>query len=145
MDVLNGFRNTFNELLKDSEKSINELSEDLNTSPYVILKWKNRTVDLKMRSLIKIADYFDCSLEYLCGKTQVFLDYEPKACPLFCDRIVTVLSECHVSSYSLFKNTKVRPAQYHHWRTGTEPLLSSLETIAEHLEITLDYLLGRDR
>ena len=69
MNILLGFRNTFNELLKDSEKSITELSKELNTSPYVISRWKNRNVDIKMRSLIRLSDYFNCSLEYLCGQT----------------------------------------------------------------------------
>ncbi len=144
MNILLGFRNTFNELLKDSEKSITELSKELNTSPYVISRWKNRNVDIKMRSLIRLSDYFNCSLEYLCGKTSTYLDYNPKTCPKFSKQVVKVLKDCKSSSYSLFKDTKIKPAQYHNWKKGTEPLLTSLETIAEYLDITLDYLVGRE-
>lgn len=144
MDVLLGFKNTFNELLTERNVSLKELSERLCTIPSVVSEWKNKLVDVKLKSLVKIADYFNCSLEYLCGKTAVYLDYEPKPCPAFGERITKVLKECKYSSYKLFKNTSIKPAQYHHWRTGTEPLLSSLEVIAEKLEITLDYLIGRD-
>lgn len=144
MDVFVGFRNTFNYLLNDSGKSIAAIGRDLGTSPYVIMKWKKQAVDPKEKTLIKLADYFNCSIEYLCGKTNEYLDYEPRSCPAFGERIVDVLKSSGWSSYKLFKETKISPAQYHGWRTGTEPLLSSLEAIAEALDVTLDYLVGRN-
>ncbi len=38
MDVLSGFKDTFGELLKESYKSIKQISVELDTSPYVVLK-----------------------------------------------------------------------------------------------------------
>lgn len=143
MDVLTGFRNTFAELVQDDEKTIRELSKELKTSPFVVLKWKNSYVNPKLRSLIKIADYFHCSLEFLCGKTNDDSYFEPRECPAFGERLTAVLKECRFSSYRLFKESKISPAQYQHWREGIEPLMTSLETIAECIGISLDYLTGR--
>lgn len=144
MDVLSGFKDTFGELLKESYKSIKQISVELDTSPYVVLKWKHRLTDVKLKSLIKIADYFECSVEFLCGKTKNHIEFTPKVCPPFSERIISVLKENKCSTYRLFKDTSIKPAQYHYWRKGTEPLWSSLETVAEYLGITLDYLIGRD-
>lgn len=144
MDVISGFKDTFNELLKESDKTIKQVSIELNTSPFVVLKWKHKLTDVKLKSLIKLADYFDCSVEFLCGKTKRQKDFEPRRCPPFGERMVKVLKEKGCSTYRLFKDTAIKPAQYHHWRKGTEPLLSSLETVAEYLGVTLDYLIGRD-
>ena len=145
MDVLAGFTETFNDLIKENEKSVKNLSTELGTSPFVIQKWKNHSVDLKLKSIIKLADYFNCSIEFLCGKTRTYLDYTPKECPKFGDWILELLKQCNSSSYKLLKDTSIKPAQFHYWRKGIEPLLSSLEVIAEYLDITLDYLIGRDQ
>lgn len=145
MDILLGFKNTFNELLQDRDIGVIKLSMQLHMLPSIVSKWKNSLVDLKLKSLIKLVDFFDCSLDYICGRSNMVLDYNPKVCPKFGERIVTVLKACNCSSYKLFQNTSIKPAQYHHWRTGTEPLLSSLGIIADYLGITLDYLVGRDR
>ena len=145
MNVLVGFKETFNDLLKESEKTLDEIAADLHTSKSVISKWKNHTKDLKMKSLIKLADYFNCSVEFLCGNSRDQLNYTPKECPPFCTYIKTVLASCKVSAYKLVKNTSISRAQFHRWSKGTEPLLTSLETVAEFLDITLDCLIGRDR
>ena len=145
MDILLGFKNTFNELLCEKDISAKEAGRLLNTLPSVVSKWKNKAEDLKLKSVIKIADFFDCSLEFLCGHTAEQLNYTPQLCPPFGERIVTVLHECNCSSYKLFKSKIVSPAQYQHWRTGTEPLLSSVAKIANYLNVTIDYLVGRDR
>lgn len=145
MDVIVGFRNTFNYLLSDSGKSMATIGRESGISPYVIMKWKKQSVDPKAKTLIKLADYFNCSIEYLCGKTNDYLDYKPQSCPAFGERLVEVLKASGWSSYKLFKQTKISPAQYHRWRKGMEPLLSSLEAIAEALDVTLDYLVGRNR
>lgn len=145
MDILTSFRETFNELLLERDITVKRLSEDIGKSPIVVLRWKNQNKDLKLKSLITLADYFNCSLEFLCGKTDVALDYVPKPCPAFAEWLPTVLVSCNKTSYQLFKHTGIKASQFHYWKTGTEPLLSSLEILSEYLTVTLDYLVGRDR
>lgn len=145
MDILSGFKNTFNELLRERNVSEREFAKQLNTLPSVVSEWKNKSIDIKLKSLIKIADFFECSLEFLCGRSAICVDYSSKPCPPFGERLAEVLKEVGCSSYKLLKNTAISPAQYHYWRKGTEPRLTSLGVIADYLEISLDYLVGRER
>lgn len=98
-----------------------------------------------MESIIKLVDYFNCSIEYLCGNTLTVLEFEPKPCPPFGDWMQMVLKHCGKTSYQLFKETSIKSSQYYYWRKGAMPLLTSLDVIASYLDITLDYLVGRDR
>ena len=91
MDILLGFKDTFNDLLIDKELTVKEFSKQLCTLPSVVSEWKNNPVNHKMKTVLKVADYFKCSLEFLCGKTTIYLDYQPQSCPVFKDRIVQVL------------------------------------------------------
>lgn len=144
MDVKKGLRERLNELIEYSGKTEKELSKALGTSCGVISKWRRGDIDPKLRSVIKLADFFECSLEYMCGKTEYDTYYERKDVERFGERLPKVLKACNKTAYRLIKDTRITSAQYAHWRKGIEPLLSSAEEIAEYLGITLDYLVGRD-
>ncbi len=143
--VLIQFRRTLNELIDEKGLTTKELSHELQISYFVLLKWKNHYRNPRLGSLLKLADYFNCSIEFLCGKTTEFLNYVPnRICPKFGDRIDSILKQCNNTAYQLFKNTSIKNSQYHYWKKGSEPVLTSLEAIAEYLGITIDYLVGRD-
>lgn len=56
-------------LRKEKELSQLELAKDLNVAKQTVSNWENanRCPDYEM--LVKIADYFDVSLDYLLGRT----------------------------------------------------------------------------
>ncbi len=47
----------------------NTLAKSIGLSTAIATKWKNGTIP-KGEILIKIADYFDCSIDYLLGRTE---------------------------------------------------------------------------
>ncbi len=144
-EIVEKFTNSLNDIIVERGYNTTSLSQAMGVDKILVHKWRRNGKDVKLKTLIKLADFFDCSIEYLCGKTDVCLDYTPNREILpFGVRIKQVLAECHVSAYSLLENTTIKRSQYQHWKDGIEPRLSSLETIAEYLSITIDYLVGRD-
>ncbi len=142
-DVVKGFKASLGELMADKGLSPTGLGRAMGVNMFVVRKWLYDVRDVKLRSLVKIADFFGCSLEYLCGKTDVFLSYEPRPLPPFASHIKTVLRECGKSSYRLLKDTRIAPSQYNEWLHGSTPKLTTLELLAEYLDVTLDFLVGR--
>lgn len=143
-EIVEKFKSTFKDLIEQKEIGIGELAKELNTSRFVIHKWLTVAKDMRLSSLLKIADYFKCSIDYLCGRTDVYLGYMPQEIPPFSDRLKEVLAECNKSAYRLFKDTKIMPPQLHQWTYNTRPMLNNLELIANYLEVSIDYLIGRD-
>lgn len=47
----------------------NPVAKDIGISSGVVTKWKNGTTIPNGETLIKIADYLDCSVDYLLGRT----------------------------------------------------------------------------
>ena len=144
-EIVEKFKLTLKDLIEQKRMGICDLARELNTSRFVIHKWLVVAKDMRFSALIKLADYFNCSVEYLCGKTDVYLGYVPKELPKFSDRLKEVLAECNISSYKLCKDTKIMSTQLHQWTYHTRPMLNNLEIIAEYLGVTIDYLIGRDR
>ncbi len=106
-EIVEKFKSTFRDLMEQKGIGIGELAKELHTSRFVIHKWLTVAKDMRINSLLKIADYFKCSIEYLCGRTDVYLGFKPREIPKFSDRLKEVLAEHNTSAYRLFKDTKI--------------------------------------
>lgn len=139
------FSERLNDLMAEQEISGEELSKRIGVAPSLVSRWRKSDTDKFLSSILKIADYFKCSLDYLCGREDEFYPFDFINCPPFYDRLRFVLREKGVTTYALFKNTKVKSSHLVGWKKGSEPKMTTLIAIADFLNCSLDYLVGRER
>lgn len=145
MDILSNFSERLIELMKENDLNAEKLAKALNIEPTVVRRWCLPNKDAFISSLIKLAEYFECSLDYLCKRSDTFLDYKPKECPPFMEWLPTVIKERGKTTYQIFTQTRIKSSYFTSWRQGSEPLISSLGVLADFLDVSLDHLIGRDR
>ena len=110
-----------------------------------IYKYLNGILPL-VKNAVKIADYFDCSLNFLFGldempkSTNFDSNYQPE---LFFERYTTLLKQQNISHYRLCKDTGVNSSSFWLWSKGSLPKLETLIKIATYLDCSIDYLVGR--
>ena len=68
-DVL-PFAPRFNQILKERKISKEKFRKENNVSASVMYKWCSGKSKPSVDSLIKIAEYFDCSVDYLIGRVR---------------------------------------------------------------------------
>ena len=66
---MNKFSERFFELRNEKKLTRLQLSKDLSVSVRLISYWENGQRECDFDMLLKIAAYFDTSLDYLLGKT----------------------------------------------------------------------------
>lgn len=66
------FLEIFNDLLKDNDLNRKKFSAECNIPYTTVVGWTTLGRLPDYTSLIKIADYFDCSLDYLTGRHQKY-------------------------------------------------------------------------
>lgn len=64
------FWERFSSLCEKRGVKPNSIRDSISVSSSVITMWKNGSIP-NGETLIKIADYFDCSIDYLLGRTDV--------------------------------------------------------------------------
>ena len=70
MDYLNKFSERLVYLRKSEGLTLKELSEELGDIKIASLsRYEHKRREPKLKTLLKIANYFDCSLDYLLGRT----------------------------------------------------------------------------
>lgn len=61
----------FEKLCKRKGVSVAQVSRATGITEATLSRWKNRSTGfLRMETLITLADYFSCSLDYLCGRVE---------------------------------------------------------------------------
>ncbi len=144
MAISKKFQKRICELVDDSDYSRTELrallgignSSFTNAVVYGILPTP--------KTLIKFADFFEVSINYLLGKSETN-DYSPAVNPTtFQERFSNLCAEKSVSYYRVafdcgFTNSLITRWLGNHFI----PSLEILELLCDYFEVSPDYLLGR--
>lgn len=140
------FKEILFDLMEDRGISITKLSKDLGIDDAVIYDYKNLNAIPLVENAVKIANYFDCTLNYLIG-----IDDNPKGYKfkkeydsfLFLGRYLKLLKDNKISHYKFCKNSGVNESSLALWRKGSIPKLETLSKIAKYFYVSIDYLIGR--
>lgn len=149
MDLIRSFSERFNELIIYAETTPKKMSAYLNHNIHDIYHWKSGTARFmpSLKNIIMLADYFNCSIEFLLGiDDENKLPNPKKQLPDFGAHFKKVLKEKGSNLYRLSllagcKNT----SPYYDWINGkSTPRIDSLYKISKVLDCSIDYLLGRE-
>jgi len=145
MDVFLEFGDRLSELmlLKNDVKS-EQLGKALGVSGCSVRCWLKGKHQISLPNLLKVADYFGCTMEFLAGRSDNEMKFIPQTPPPFPQALAKVMKERGVTRYWLHKNTKFKDPYLYKWNHGSPPDLTSLIELADFFEITIDYLVGRE-
>lgn len=146
MDIMKKFSERLKELMFYTDNmSSQKLAELIGVHDRTVNKWKSGKALISYDCLIKVADVFNCSLDFLIGRTYKKLDFTIRPAKPFYERLREVMDENNVSWYKLVQNTNISDGHLYLWKKGATPKVPALIEIADYLNCTVDYLVGRER
>lgn len=97
-----------------------------------------------INTLVALADYFNCSADYLLGLTDTPNETQFKKRPPFSEQLTFLLKHFKVTKYRIEKDTGFTEKTVNRWHNGkTQPTIESLIRLAKYFDCSLDFLLGR--
>ncbi len=120
-------------------------AKNIGVSISTVSRWRNNAKYMRLSQIVKIADYLDCSLDFLTGRSDEVLDFQPQECPPFYPYLRTLLKSKGVSRNQINTNTRIKSSHFVDWKNGADPHILSLIELADYLDITLDILVGREK
>jgi len=103
VNALSNFKESLAELMLERGLTHISLGNAIGVANSNIHGWKTGKHSLKLSTAIKLAEYFECSLEFLLGRTEIRLNFTPQKCPPFYERLLYIMKENKISHIELPK------------------------------------------
>ena len=95
-------------------------------------------------TFVAIIEYFSVSADVILGLKDYSTETNFSPLPTFGDRLRLVMEETKTTQYSIVKETPVSGGSLHEWLTNQSlPSIPNLVLLANFMEVSVDYLLGR--
>ena len=138
------YRKRLLDLIFDQECTKAEFAQLVGVNKEVITRATVYSIVPSVKSLIKIADFLNISLEYLLAETDKNVFYKSESPTTFHYRIEQLRKEKNEKYSTICRSMPFQKNSFYEWlRTGSLPTLEYLEAIAQYFDVSLDYLLGR--
>lgn len=146
MALSTNFKNRFVELADElDEKSKSKRAKIIGISNTTYSNAYNYGIIPKTSSLIRIADYFDVSIEYLIGNTDNERFEKSLHAVSFKERLTELQKSKNISTvYELSQRVHIHRNNIAQWnKLNCIPLVDDLNILADFFKVSIDYLLGR--
>jgi len=143
MDKSN-FSERLKELMFENELNAEQLADAVGVSRTTAYRWTKEPLQIKRDSLIAVADYFECTIEFLIGRSYDDRKIKANACPNFAKQVRKIMKEKNISTYKFERTGKFKCSYLNDWEKGYQPVIQTLIELSEYFGCTIDYLVGRE-
>ena len=138
------FADRLSDLIFDSKKSVTEVANEMGINKSTLYEYLLRERIPRLSSIVKIADYFNCSTDFLLGLEDEISGLVFKECKPFPEQFKEILSYFNISRYRLQKMTGLAESVLFYWSKGQKtPTLESVLLVCEKLDCRVDFFIGR--
>lgn len=108
--------------------------------------WKRGECIPSLINLDKIARYFNCSMEFLFGRTEDFGHNKYEEIKSFDSQLKKIMKETKTTQYKMiYKDNKFSSNNFHKWfKNKSIPTPETIIKLADYFNVSVDYLLGRE-
>lgn len=143
MDI---FRENLKDLIDETNLSLRQLEKVSGVSAMQYSRYLRNSIPT-ICVVLKIAKFFNCSIDYLFGldnlrTTNKYKSYDYNISN-FLPRYLELLKENNITHYKFAQKQSFNESIIRHWQEGKIPRLDIIYTIAIELGSSMDYLIGR--
>lgn len=144
--IMSKFSNRLKELIDEKELSLTALARETGIQQSNLSDFLAEKHTPSFANFVALLSFFNCSAEYLLGRTE--LPTTEKLYPVlpFHERLRAVMKECGISQTKMIKEMPVSSGALYKWVSGkAQPSTDTLIRLADFLDCSVDYLIGRIR
>ena len=131
-------------LINEEETSLKFLVEYLDLSDVsVIYTWKREEYYPSTLNVIKISKLYDCSIDYLLGRTDDYGEFSASDMAGFANRLENQIKSKKIKKSILEKEKICSSNNLFKWKKlKSTPTINTLIKLADYFGVSVDYLLG---
>lgn len=145
MDIMTKLVENLNYLISEREITGKQLARELGLTEATLSRYRKGINTPSVSNLVKFADYFNCSIDYLLGLENESTELTFKVSPPISERMAKLPSLFNMSAYAFCREVKISETAFYDWKSASkEPNIYSIIKIAKHFDRRIDFILGRE-
>jgi len=145
MDKAFKFAEILEELIFEQKMDAKTFAEKIGVSPTCITRYLREDRFPSVEYLVQIADYFNCSTDYLLGFEEEKGNPPFKKCPEFFKQFSYLLEYFNYNCLRLSKDLKFHQSSVYAWKNGKRvPTVENIVKLADYFDCRVDFILGRE-
>ena len=146
MEELSKFTEILDYLMFENNLNKKTLAANVNIRATAFTNYFHHRHMPTVEVLLKIADYFNCSTDFLLGFEEENKNLTFKECPAFPEQLKFLIEyfKFH-SAHAFYTSANIPKSVYYNWISGSKkPSLDNIIKLAEHFDRRVDFILGRE-
>lgn len=144
MYILSNFSESLGELLILHDLTEKSLSEKTGIPVACISLYLRRMQVPYIKALVKLADFFHCSVDYLIGLSDDDTEVMPSELPPFAAQLEKLMADCQMPPTKIYACKEISKSSFYEWKRGKSlPTLESLVALAQIFHCSVDDVLVR--
>lgn len=145
MDILSKFSENICELLNEQKITIEEFANAVGITLSEAYRYKRKEYLPHLTTIIKFADCYNYSVDYLLGFIPFPENVTFKKTPPFSQSFAALLKSKDLSRYRINKDTGISINRLDDWYLGRGlPSVDNAIKLKNYFKCSLDFLLGRE-
>ena len=142
--ILSKFSESFTELLLQHNIAPSAFAKIIGCGKGTISRYQSGQKLPSLNILLRMADYFQCSTDYLLGlETELYTRTFQSVIP-FQQRLPVFCQTLGITKYQIEHKAKIAQSAIYKWQNGTGiPSVDSLIKISQAFGCSIDFILGR--
>ena len=140
------FSERLQELIEERKKKLIELEKETGILHSNISEFLSGKHTPSYEHFIAFVVYFDCSADYLLGLDEIHTQEPLHTILPFGERLRAIMKQQNVSQAQMIRDMRISSSSPYKWLNQINfPNLNTLIDIADYLDCSVDFLIGRRR
>lgn len=139
---MNEFQERLQELLDSLNLNRSQLAQIIGITSTTLNGYFNNGYYPQFDIAIKMAEHFDCSLNYLFGLSDEKENTNKNENSFF-ENFDNLIKSNKMSIAKVMQDLKMSEYNYYRWKAGKFPKTINLIEISKYFDVSIDYLVGR--
>lgn len=141
---LSVFAERLSDLIFDNNEIARNIAKEVGIGKTTIYEYLSGNKMPTLINLVKLADYFNCSTDYLLGLEPEQFEQSFNKCKSFSERFNEVLTQLNVTRYKLEQLTGIAESALYYWAKGKRiPTIEKIILVCDKLDCRVDFFIGR--
>lgn len=143
INILSNFKENLYDIIMEEGINFTELAKRTQMPSGKMSIYSRGFYLPNVENLLKIANYKNCSVDYLLGLTDSPEYTKSKKNLTFYEILIQLLKERKTSYYKVSKELHLSNSNLAKWKHGKVPKVETLYKLADKFGVSIDYLIGR--